>query len=235
MMPLYQEKVQVISTASHAGVHLCGGTLRFWQPLRAGGNSPCHLPTAAGKMLSGRSASIKSLPRWLFFFAQTGAGTRWLAERRPEEEIDLLGPLGNEFSFCSDYRNILLLAGGIGIAPLCYAAEEAIRKGRRVRLLVGARTACQICPEQLLPEGCQVVAATEDGTAGHMGMITDLLPEHLPWADQVILCGPLPMYQAVVKKYSLALKNKPVQVSMETRMGCGLGICYSCTITRARG
>ena len=168
-------------------------------------------------------------------FANVGAGTEWLAQRQPGEKIDLLGPMGNGFSLAPESRNLLLIAGGIGIAPLSFLAQYAVGNGCKVKLLVGARTACQICPEQLLPAGCDIVNATEDGTAGEKGLVTMLIPQYLDWADQVFICGPLPMFKAVAKDYLTAFRNKPVQASLEVRMGCGLGFCYACSIQTRKG
>ena len=92
-----------------------------------------------------------------FLFATVGSGTEWLAKRQPEDKIDLLGPMGHGFSIDHSSRRLLLVAGGMGIAPLCYLAQEALRKDLEVKILAGARTACQICPESLIPEGCEII------------------------------------------------------------------------------
>ena len=76
---------------------------------------------------------------------------------------------------------------------------------------------------------------TEDGTVGEKGMVTALLPEFTSWADQIFVCGPLPMFKSMVNHYGQSLKNKPVQVSLEVRMGCGMGFCYACTIKTQQG
>jgi dihydroorotate dehydrogenase electron transfer subunit len=170
-----------------------------------------------------------------FLFAAVGGGTEWLAQRQGEEKIDLLGPLGNGFSVKPETHNLLLVAGGMGIAPLNFLASRALQGDLKVKLLAGARTACQICPEPLLPEGIDIITATEDGTAGESGLITKLLPEYAGWAEQVFLCGPLPMFKAIANDYLGYFKNKPVQVSLEVRMGCGMGFCYACTIRTRQG
>jgi dihydroorotate dehydrogenase electron transfer subunit len=170
-----------------------------------------------------------------FLFAVVGAGTAWLAERRAGEKIDLLGPLGNGFNLDIHSTNLLLVAGGMGIAPLCFLAQKALQKDFKVRMLIGARTACRICPEQLIPEGCRISTATEDGTAGMPGMITDLIPSNAQWADQVAICGPLPMLKTFVSLHLDSFKNRPAQASLEVRMGCGLGFCYACTIGTRQG
>ena len=166
-------------------------------------------------------------------FNVVGRGTRWLSQRRAGEKLDLLGPLGNSYEIHPDSRNLLLAAGGIGIAPLVFLAGEAIRRGKEITLLLGTATAGQLYPSKLLPAGVRLITATEDGSSGEKGMITDLLPDFAGGADQVFACGPLAMYKTMANM--AGLKNKPVQLSLEMRMGCGLGICYGCTIKTING
>ncbi len=162
-----------------------------------------------------------------------GKGTHWLAQCQVGDNIDLLGPLGNGYSIHPESDKLLLLAGGIGIAPLRFLVDEALKRECSVRLLLGASTATQLYPKHLLPSGVALSIVTEDGTAGEKGLITDLLPDFADWADQVFACGPLPMYQAMTQIPEL--KDKPVQVSLEGRMGCGRGVCYSCTVKTKEG
>ena len=170
-----------------------------------------------------------------FLFTVVGKGTYWLSQREKGETTDLLGPLGNGYSIHPGSRHLLLVAGGIGIAPLCFLAQEALAQGYSVTLLLGASTANQLYPGQLLPAEAELITATEDGTAGKKGMITDLLPDFVGWADQVFACGPASMYQAMAAQKQQLLKTKPVQVSLEVRMGCGRGVCYGCTIKTKNG
>jgi dihydroorotate dehydrogenase electron transfer subunit len=156
-------------------------------------------------------------------------------DRKVGDKIDVLGPLGNGFNFLSTAQNLLLLAGGIGIAPLCELARTAIQKGLRVKLLAGARTSTLIYPTGLIPPGCDYIPVTEDGTAGEKGMVTSYLPRFNGWADQIFCCGPLAMYKTMVNIYLEILKSKPVQVSLEVRMGCGMGFCYACSIKTHQG
>jgi dihydroorotate dehydrogenase electron transfer subunit len=86
-------------------------------------------------------------------FAVVGTGTQWLSQRKPGDKVDILGPMGNGFSISPRKKNILLVAGGLGIAPLGFLAQHAAKKGLNVRLLAGAATVSQLCPERLLPEG----------------------------------------------------------------------------------
>jgi dihydroorotate dehydrogenase electron transfer subunit len=167
-------------------------------------------------------------------YTVVGRGTSWLSERKVGENIDLFGPLGNGFEIYHSSRNLLLVAGGVGIAPLVALAEHAIDKGLKVRLVIGEKSAAKIYPERLLPSGIKPVVTTEDGSLGQKGVVTDILPQFISWADQVFLCGPLPMYRAVAKA-DKKLGNKPTQVLLETVMGCGVGACLSCSIETKRG
>ncbi len=171
-----------------------------------------------------------------FLFNVVGKGTHWLAQCQVGDNIDLLGPLGNGYSIHSESHKLLLLAGGIGIAPLRFLTDEALRRECSVRLLLGASTATQLYPKHLLPSGIEFSIVTEDETAGEKGMITEFIPEYIDWADQVFACGPTEMYRDMARrKQDLKLEGKPVQISLEVRMGCGRGICYGCTLETRGG
>ncbi len=170
-----------------------------------------------------------------FLFNVVGKGTHWLAQCQVGDNIDLLGPLGNGYSIHSESHKLLLLAGGIGIAPLYFLAQQALKQGCSVRLLLGASTATQLYPKHLLPSEIELTVVTEDGTADKKGMITDLLPDFIDWADQIFACGPTLMYQAMADRNQQLVKTKPVQISLEVRMGCGRGVCYGCTLKTKGG
>jgi dihydroorotate dehydrogenase electron transfer subunit len=181
-------------------------------------------------------------------FKVAGKGTLWLSQRQTSDRIDILGPLGKGFSIEPGARNLLLVAGGIGIAPLVFLMQCASSQNQ-VTLIQGARTAAQLYPfssagkkrDELppLPNGVQFIPITEDGSMGKKGMATDILPDFLDRADHVYACGPADMYKAMAeisrraKQSNLKLRN--CQVSLEVRMGCGFGACYSCTINTKKG
>jgi len=166
-------------------------------------------------------------------FTVIGKGTYWLSQCKAGDNIDLLGPLGNGYSINSGSHNLLLVAGGIGIAPLCFLAQQALHRGCSVTLLLGASTTTQLYPKNLLPAKVKLIIATEDGTAGKKGLVTDLLPDFIGGADQIFACGPTSMYQTMINQN--LLKTKLVQISLEIRMGCGLGVCYGCTVKTKSG
>jgi len=181
-------------------------------------------------------------------FKVTGKGTLWLSQQQTGERIDILGPLGKGFSIEPEERNLLLVAGGIGIAPLVFLMHRASLQ-HQITLIHGASTAAQLYPFSSagnersklspLPKGVQFVPVTEDGSMGKKGMATDILPDFLDWADQVYACGPADMYKAMAEMSRRAkqsnLKLRKCQVSLEVRMGCGFGACYSCTINTKKG
>jgi len=171
-----------------------------------------------------------------------GRGTAWLAVRRPGERLDLLGPLGQGFSLKRNTRNLLLVAGGMGIAPLVALAEEGLRRGCAVVLALGARSREDLYPTALLPPQVELHLATEDGTAGRTGPVTILLADPelglLPWADQVMACGPRPMLEevaAVVRAGRMHLPAGFAQVSLEEHMACGVGACLGCVVPTRKG
>ena len=170
------------------------------------------------------------------FFAvwEDGKGTNWLSQRHIGDTVNLLGPLGNGYSIQPSSHNLLLLAGGIGIAPLYFLAQAALGRKCQVKLLHGASTATHLYPKHLLPAKAELILTTEDGTAGQKGMITDFLSDFAGWADQVFACGPTSMYQTMAAK-KRQLEGKPVQISLEVRMGCGLGVCYGCSVKTKNG
>ncbi|HKZ50594.1 MAG TPA: hypothetical protein VJ256_02375 [Dehalococcoidia bacterium] len=104
-----------------------------------------------------------------FLYRPGGRGTTWLAARRPGDEVRLFGPLGRGFALKAEARNLLLVAGGTGIAGLVALAEEALSQGRAVALLMGARMAQELLPIELLSPEVEVAVATDDGSSGHRG------------------------------------------------------------------
>jgi dihydroorotate dehydrogenase electron transfer subunit len=166
-------------------------------------------------------------------FAVVGRGTKYLSQLREGDNLDVLGPLGNGFSVAPHAHKLLLVAGGVGVAPLIFLAREQLGRGKSVTLLLGATAAAELYPENLLPSRIKLIAVTEDGSMGEKGMVTDILPRFAHEADQIFACGPVEMYQAMVAQ-GIA-DERSVQVSLEVRMGCGMGACYGCTITTRRG
>jgi dihydroorotate dehydrogenase electron transfer subunit len=166
-------------------------------------------------------------------FSIKGIGTSWLAERKVGEQVKLLGPLGNGFKIEPGWRDILLLAGGLGIAPLTFLAKEQAGR-RKVTLAFGTSSSTELIAIPDLPKNVTYLTATEDGSAGSKGLVTALAKELIhDSTDAVLCCGPHGMLQALSK--ASWLSDKHVQVSLEVRMGCGTGLCFGCTISTSEG
>ena len=194
-------------------------------------------------------------------FRTVGRGTEWFTALRPGDRVDMLGPLGRPFELDSRTQHVLLIAGGLGIAGVRSLADEAIRNGRQVTLLFGGASAREVYPSSLLPDEVEYVVATDDGSVGHHGFVTQLLPEYEAWADQAFACGPLPMLRALAglaatRRLRMGVADlgrkrgggRPVpvgsararrkaflQVSMEQNMGCAVGACLGCVVMDAKG
>ena len=173
-----------------------------------------------------------------------GRGTAWLARRQSGDLVYGWGPLGRGYSLRNAGQNLLLVGGGIGIAPLLWLADEAIAKGQSVVLLDGARDAAGVFPAELVPSEVEVVVTTQDGSMGRQGLVTDVFLDYFEWADAVCVCGPNPMFVAladVIRAHEAPTargrlrRAKPVQVLLESQMGCGTGICYGCAVFDRRG
>ena len=180
--------------------------------------------------------------RLALLVANVGKGTDWLSQRKAGDTLDILGPLGSGFYIKHDAKNVLLVAGGMGSAPLLFLADTAVKSGKKVTFIMGARTADCLLPVSttqktydagVMPASINVVNATDDGTEGFQGPATDLIPAYLDGIDQVFACGPVAMYQTMSQLPEL--QEKSVQISLEIMMGCGVGVCYGCTIKTKRG
>jgi len=194
-------------------------------------------------------------------FRVIGRGTEWFTRLRHGEPIDLLGPLGRPFEIDPRSRHLLLIAGGLGMAGVRMLADEAIRDGRQVTLLFGATSAREVYPSNLLPDEVEYVVATDDGSLGQRGFVTELVPQFEGWADQAFACGPMPMLRALARLAegrrgrlgvaalgrrrgggrpdplgSPAARRKAfLQISMEQNMGCAVGACLGCVVMSVTG
>jgi dihydroorotate dehydrogenase electron transfer subunit len=188
-----------------------------------------------------RAMSIHRLRRdagqlqWSILFYVIGRGTRWLAQRRPDDVVFTYGPLGKGFQIRESAHNLLLVAGGIGVAPLIWLADEGVRLGKSVTLLLGARRGALTFPLDRIPPEVEVIVMTEDGSLGERGLVSEAFEKYLPWCDQVFACGPPAMFEALAGVRRRLGLRKPVQVLMEERMCCGTGVCYSCAAFTAKG
>ncbi len=162
-----------------------------------------------------------------------GRGTELLSRLRPGDLVDVLGPLGRPFQIDRATRRLLLIGGGVGIVPLVALAEEAIRRDLSVTLLGGFQTSAKVFPPDRLPAEVEYQVATDDGSVGHRGVVTELVAEYLAWADQVCACGPVPMLRALAMLERP--RRLPFSVAMEERMGCAMGVCLGCVVPTKHG
>jgi dihydroorotate dehydrogenase electron transfer subunit len=183
-------------------------------------------------------------------YRTVGTGTRWLAAVKTGAALSLLGPLGNWFTLRGEKPAAVLVGGGVGIPPLLYLAEALCAAGKKTVAFSGARTSTLLplrvgassgvspageptrCVVELAPYGIEAAVATEDGTLGFPGMVSEAFEQ---WLDRgrrnpdelvVYCCGPEPMMKAVAD--ACAARGIECQVSMERHMACGMGTCQSC-------
>lgn len=158
-----------------------------------------------------------------------GEATRALCSLRPGARLGIRGPLGRPFALRG--RDIALVAGGIGTPPLAFLAGEASRLGVRVESFVGARTRGGLTLLRAFRKAGTLAVATDDGSAGHRGPVTDLVK--VENYDQVYGCGPEPMLAALLERAGRRLAGR-LQLSVERYMKCGVGLCGSCDLAGRR-
>ncbi len=193
----------------------------------------------AGKPVS-RYAAIEILYRVI------GKGTKLLSEKKPGELLDIIGPLGNSFNLSTTHYPLsaILVAGGIGVAPLFFLAEKLkqdypLSAIRYPLVLIGAKTENEVfCKKEFEKIGCDVKIATDDGSRGFKGRVMDLLGNilratHDAQRTTIYSCGPRPMLKEISrisKEY-----NIPAQISLEEHMACGIGACLGCVVETKQG
>ncbi len=161
-------------------------------------------------------------------FNVVGLGTRLLSAKRPGEQLDILGPLGRPFGLDDRFSTALLVGGGLGVAPLPMITDALRGRGRSVVTFLGSRTRDQLVPAHL--ENVQI--ATDDGSEGFHGTVVDLLrrylrDHHLP-GPKIFGCGPTRMLKELARLS--AEIQIPCEVSLESAMACGIGICQGCPV-----
>ena len=165
-----------------------------------------------------------------FVFQVKGKGTKILSDKKIGEEIDVLGPLGQGTFNFKDKKNIAIIGGGIGIFPLYELAKEA-KKTAKINMYLGFRNKDFVVLEKEYKDvSDKFTLTTDDGSYGEKGFAINFLEKDLKneKIDGIYACGPLPMLKAVQK---LAKEtNTPCQISLEERMGCGIGVCLGCAV-----
>jgi NAD(P)H-flavin reductase len=165
-----------------------------------------------------------------FLIEDVGPGTKRLCELEAGEELLLLGPLGNGFTTPGEDRRPLLVGGGVGIAPLAIWQDEL---GSDTRALLGFRDAEHAAGATLLHDPA---VATDDGSVGHHGLVTELLEAELEESGEeleIYACGPPPMLEAI--RAACVERGVPAQLALESGMACGFGACFGCVVPTVDG
>jgi len=167
---------------------------------------------------------------------EVGEGTKWLASRRPKDSVDLIGPLGRGFNVDGDFSRAMIVAGGMGIAPMVFLAGKIAENKVKVYTVMGAAGRTQLLDFMDLKRLTRRIAvATEDGSQGHKGLVTDILSKEIEESgpERIFACGPAAMLRPVAgisRRFGI-----PCQVSLEARMACGVGACLGCAIEAREG
>ena len=206
---------------------------QFFNIRCSNGASPLlRRPFSVHRILDGKGVEI--------LYEVVGKATGLLSGKRPGDLLAVIGPLGNGFplrNMQSAIRNTVLVAGGIGVAPLLALAERISRltvNGLRLTV-IGAKTKNELlCEKEFKKLGFKVLLSTEDGSKGKKGFVTDLLYT-IHYTPYTILyaCGPHPMLKEVAK--IARLKRAEAFGCFEEHMACGVGSCYGCVIKTKQG
>ena len=197
-------------------------------------------PTQDIEPLLRRPLSIHRVDKFTItlLYQVVGKGTRQLREMSAPQFLDIIGPLGNGFSFSEKTEKAVMVAGGIGIAPLAFLAEH-LRRNRPetgLYLYYGARTGKEIVGLELFQQlSVDIRITTDDGTKGEQGVVTSLLARDLNDFKNAVLygCGPEPMLKALKRVTNRTMQG--VQVSVEANMACGMGVCLGCAVMTKNG
>jgi dihydroorotate dehydrogenase electron transfer subunit len=167
-----------------------------------------------------------------FMLEAVGPGTARLAELAPGEGLHVTGPLGVGFPDPHDGRRALLCGGGVGTAPLAIWQDELLARGEPAPALLGFRDAAH-APGATLLQNARV--ATDDGSHGHHGLVTELLAAELDQDDYVVAyaCGPPPMLESV--RAMCEARDVPSRLALESGMACGFGACFGCVVPLRAG
>jgi dihydroorotate dehydrogenase electron transfer subunit len=204
-------------------------------------------PREGSDPLLGRPFSVARVgagpngPTVEILYKVVGRGTGLMAEMAAGAPAAMVGPLGRPFPEPpAPDSPVLLVAGGIGIAPFPLHAGRLQAAGRQPVLLYGARTGADLVGQDLFPGDMEIVTATDDGSAGHHGFVTELLDRRLQDMEPAVrrravayVCGPTPMMAAA--DAVLARHGTGGHFSLESFMGCGFGVCLSCVVPLREG
>ena len=166
-----------------------------------------------------------------FVFAVHGKGTAWLSQRKPQDKLDVVGPLGKPFRLPKAPVTATLVGGGYGSAPLLPLATALRERGCRVDFVLGAGSADRLFGQlDAKRMSSSLAVTTDDGSVGERGRVSDVLPQVLErsGSEVVYACGPMAMLRAVSDL--AAGRGIPSQVAVEESMACGIGVCMTCVL-----
>lgn len=186
-----------------------------------------HLTCGEGNLLR-RPISICTVEgsRLRIVFQVKGDGTRWLSRRNAGDAVDALGALGHGFDLANLGARPVFIGGGVGVPPMLFAMQLTKKAGAQPTAILGFRSRGAAILEQEFRALGTTYVTTDDGSYGQHGFVSDVLKEHLSAFTAVCACGPRPMLRALAALAEEA--GIPCQVSMEERMGCGIGACLVC-------
>lgn len=166
-----------------------------------------------------------------FIFQVKGVGTEILSNREEGELIDIIGPLGFGVFKIQEYQNVAIIGGGIGIYPLYELAKELQGKAKNINTYLGFRNRSLVtCEKDFEKVSNKLTITTDDASYKNRGFAINYLIEDakIEKPDIIFACGPLPMLKSV-RDFSIK-ENIPCQISLEERMGCGIGACLGCAV-----
>ncbi len=196
-----------------------------------------HCSFEGGEPLFARAFSYYSVDgeRFAILYNRVGKGTSWLAERVPGDAVRCYGPLGNGFRIPDEPSNLLLIGGGVGIAPLVDTAQRAVAAGHHVVAMMGARNGRGLLPASSWPREVEYVVVTEDGSVGPKGFVTRHLGKYQEWANRIYACGPNVMFESLANELRHNGRRQLPEILMEENMPCGWGMCYGCGVFTKHG
>jgi len=170
-----------------------------------------------------------------FVVDPVGPGSSWLAAARAHQFLDVIGPLGRPFAYPKRLTNCLLLAEGLGAAPLYFLGQELLSRRKRVDMVIGAETMDSVLkPIEAKRLSQTVTIVTGDGTPGERGSIADALPDAIERTDAQVVYGAA-RAETLERVASVCLERRlPAQVAVQEPMACGTGLCHGCVVPVAR-
>ncbi|WP_390628618.1 dihydroorotate dehydrogenase electron transfer subunit [Bacillus litorisediminis] len=189
-----------------------------------------HVQTGSEAHLLRRPISISEFnqetKQCTLIYRAGGEGTKLLSKKQAGDKLNVLGPLGNGYSLPEQASSCLIVGGGIGVPPLYELSKQLTGAGHHVTHVLGFQNKEAVFLKGEFSELGLTFIATDDGTEGQKGYVTDVIEQLNTAFDIVYACGPTPMLRALQSR----ITNIPLFISLEERMGCGIGACFACVV-----